>query len=119
MHSEGRHRTKLSVTVAAPHAEIYRMLVPAKSNHERNKLRETLALLPTLPTRTVVRHTLVEGWNLGWEDEYAELDRLGKALFIEGKGYSFVGEGRPRLQGKNLPRPAADPTVPGGPPGPG
>jgi len=56
-----------------------------------------------LPTRTVVRHTLVEGWNLGWEDEYAELDRLGKPMFIECKGYSFVGESRLRLQAENVP----------------
>src|SRR2546425_736907 len=103
MHSEGRLPTQLYVTVAAPNAEIYRKLVAAKSDHEWNKLRETLALLPTLPTRTVVRHTLVEGWNLGWEDEYAELDRLGKPMFIECKGYSFVGESRLRLQAENVP----------------
>src|SRR2546422_11714348 len=78
MHAEGRLPTQLFVTVAAPTAEIYRRLVAAKSDNEWRKLKETLALLPTLPTRTVVRHTLVEGWNLGWEDEYAELDRLGK-----------------------------------------
>src|SRR2546430_3475037 len=98
MHAEGRLPTQLYVTVAAPNAEIYRRLVAAKSDHEWNKLRETLALLPTLPTRTVIRHTLVEGWNLGWEDEYAELDRIGKPMFIECKGYSFVGESRLRLE---------------------
>jgi len=103
MHAEGRLPTQLYVTVAAPNAEIYRKLVAAKSNNEWHKLRETLALLPTLPTRTVVRHTLVEGWNLGWEDEYAELDRLGKPMFIECKGYSFVGESRLRLQAENVP----------------
>src|SRR2546427_4132640 len=103
MHSEGRLPTQLYVTVAAPNAEIYRKLVAAKSDHEWNKLRETLALLPTLPTRTVVRHTLVEGWNLGWEDEYADLDRLAKPMFIECKGYSFVGESRLRLQAENVP----------------
>src|SRR5437879_13364151 len=103
VHSEGRLPTQLYVTVAAPNAESYRKLVAAKSDHEWNKLRETLALLPTLPTRTVVRHTLVEGWNLGWEDEYADLDRLGKPMFIECKGYSFVGESRLRLQAENVP----------------
>src|SRR5881396_3412437 len=103
MHSEGRLPTQLYVTVAAPNEGIYRKLVAAKSDHEWNKLRETLALLPTLPTRTVVRHTLVEGWNLGWEDEYAELDRLGKPMFIECNGYSFVGESRLRLQAENVP----------------
>src|SRR5437899_7964133 len=103
MYSEGRLPTQLYVTVAAPNAEIYRKLVAAKSDNEWRKLKETLALLPTLPTRTVVRHTLVEGWNLGWEDAYSELGRLGKPMFIECKGYSFVGESRLRLLAENVP----------------
>src|SRR3989475_9539799 len=101
MHAEGRLPTQLYVTVAAPNAEIYRKLVAAKSDNEWHKLKETLGLLPTLPTRTVVRHTLVEGGNLGWEDEYAERDRIARPMFIECKGYSFVGESRLRLQAEN------------------
>ncbi|MEK6987567.1 MAG: 4-demethylwyosine synthase TYW1 [Candidatus Thermoplasmatota archaeon] len=103
MHAEGRLPTQLYVTVAAPNAEIYEKLMAPKSDNEFKKLRETLALLPTLPTRTVIRHTLVEGWNLGWEDDYAALDRLARPMFIECKGYSFVGESRLRLQADNMP----------------
>ncbi|HYM40071.1 MAG TPA: 4-demethylwyosine synthase TYW1 [Thermoplasmata archaeon] len=103
MHEEGRLPTQLYLTVAAPNETIYRSLMAPKSDHEFAKLRETLALLPTLPTRTVIRHTLVEGWNLGWEEEYGELDRLGKPMFIECKGYSFVGESRLRLKAENMP----------------
>ena len=103
MHSEGRLPTQLYVTVAAPNEEIYRRLMVPKSGNEWRKLKETLALLPSLPTRTVIRHTLVEGWNLGWEDEYAELDRIGKPMFIECKGYSFVGESHLRLEAGNVP----------------
>jgi tRNA wybutosine-synthesizing protein 1 len=103
MHSEGRLPTQLYVTVAAPNEEIYKRLVVPKSGHEWKKLKETLALLPGLPTRTVIRHTLVEGWNLGWEEEYADLDRTAKPMFIECKGYSFVGESRLRLEANNVP----------------
>ncbi|HLE55165.1 MAG TPA: 4-demethylwyosine synthase TYW1, partial [Thermoplasmata archaeon] len=103
MHREGRLPTQLYVTVAAPNAEIYEKLMAPKSGNEFVKLKETLALLPTLPTRAVVRHTLVEGWNLGWEDEYAELDRTARPMFIECKGYSFVGESRLRLAAENMP----------------
>src|SRR5256886_17148348 len=78
-----------------------------KSGNEWRKLKETLALLPSLPTRTVIRHTLVEGWNLGWEDEYAELDHIGKPMFIECKGYSFVGESRLRLEAGEGSRPGS------------
>ena len=103
MHREGRLPTQLYVTVAAPNEAIYRELMAPKSENEFLKLRETLALLPTLPTRTVVRHTLVDGWNLGWEEDYARLDALGRPMFIECKGYSFVGESRLRLKADNMP----------------
>ncbi len=103
MASEGRLPTQLYVTVAAPNEAIYRKLLAPKSDHEFKKLKETLALLPTLETRTVVRHTLVEGWNLGWEDEYAALDATARPTFIECKGYSFVGESRLRLKAENMP----------------
>lgn len=103
MAAEGRLPTQLYVTVAAPNEETYRRLMVPKSDHEWKKLLETLALLPSLPTRTVIRHTLVEGWNLGWEDEYAALDRIAKPMFIECKGYSFVGESRLRLRADNMP----------------
>jgi len=103
MHAEGRLPTQLYVTVAAPNEEIYQRLMVPRSGNEWRKLNETLALLPSLPTRTVIRHTLVEGWNLGWEDEYADLDRIAKPMFIECKGYSFVGESRLRLEAENVP----------------
>lgn len=103
LQAEDRLPTQLYVTVAAPNEEVYRCLVGPKSDNEFRKVRETLALLPSLPTRTVIRHTLVEGWNLGWEDEYAELDGVGKPMFIECKGYSFVGESRLRLAAENVP----------------
>lgn len=103
MHAEDRLPTQLYVTVAAPNEDVYQRLMAPRSGNEWLKLKETLELLPSLPTRTVIRHTLVEGWNLGWEDEYAALDRLGKPMFIECKGYSFVGESRLRLEAENVP----------------
>src|SRR5207244_13483553 len=65
--------------------------------------KEARGVLPTLPSRTVVRHTLVEGWELGWDAGYAERDRFARPMFIECKGYSFVGESRLRLQAENVP----------------
>jgi tRNA wybutosine-synthesizing protein 1 len=51
----------------------------------------------------VVRHTLVKGLNLGWADEYAELDRIADPDLIEPKGYVFVGGSRMRLSMANMP----------------
>ena len=103
MASEGRLPTQLYVTVAAPNEVVYEKLLAARSDHGFRKLKETLALLPSLDTRTVIRHTLVEGWNLGWEDDFAALDASGEPDFIECKGYSFVGESRLRLKADNVP----------------
>jgi tRNA wybutosine-synthesizing protein 1 len=95
--------TQLYVTVAAPNEGIFKKLcAPIVPNAWKN-LNETLSLLPSLDVRTVIRHTLVNEWNLGFEDEYALLDRLADPLFIEPKGYVFVGASRLRMSITNMP----------------
>ena len=64
---------------------------------------ETLELLPSLDVRTVIRHTLVKGWNLGYEEQYASLDSMAEPMFIEPKGYVFVGASRLRMSLTNMP----------------
>src|SRR5205809_1097007 len=86
LHSAARLPTQPYVTVPAPNEAIYRTLVVPKSGHEWLKLKETLALLRTLRTRTVLRPTLAEGWTPGWGDEYADLTGPAKPMFIECKG---------------------------------
>jgi tRNA wybutosine-synthesizing protein 1 len=95
--------TQLYVTVAAPNEEIYNTLCLPKSRHEWKNLMRTLDLLPSLDTRKVIRHTLVDGYNLGWEEEYGELDGRTEAEFIECKGYVWVGQSRDRLTMGNMP----------------
>jgi tRNA wybutosine-synthesizing protein 1 len=95
--------TQLYVTVAAPNEEIYRQLCVPKIPDGWERLRRTLELLPSLNTRTVIRHTLVKDWNLGWEKEYAQLDRLANPTFIEPKGFVFVGDSRRRMSIGNMP----------------
>jgi len=95
--------TQLYVTVAAPNRELFERLCVPQSSRAWDSLKETLALLPSLDTRVVVRHTLVDGWNLGWEDEYAKLDEIADPTFIEPKGYVFVGDSRSRMTMANMP----------------
>ncbi len=94
---------QLYVTVAAPSEEIYKKLCVPLQKDGWERLNRTLELLPSLGTRTVIRHTLVEGWNIGWEREYAKLDNLADPLFIEPKGYVFVGYSRERMHNSNMP----------------
>ena len=104
--------TQLYVSITAPNPEVYkRLCVPMQEFNIQSKsgqktgwpaVQETLELLPSLTTRTVIRHTLVSDWNLGWEREYAKLDRLAEPMFIEPKSYVFVGSSRQRMTIKNM-----------------
>ena len=95
--------TQLYVTVAAPNREIYEKLCVPQFPRAWDNLMETLALLPSLGTRTVIRHTLVAGWNMGWEEEYSKLDEIARPFLIEPKGYVFVGDSRTRMTWDNMP----------------
>ncbi len=99
--------TQLYVTVAAPNKEVYEKLCVPQFPRAWDNLMETLELLPSLGTRTVIRHTLVGGWNLGWEEEYAKLDQKARPFLIEPKGYVFVGDSRTRMTWDNMPSFAA------------
>ncbi len=95
--------SQLYVTVAAPNRDVFKRLCVPQFDRAWDNLMETLDLLGSLPTRTVVRHTLVKDWNLGWEDEYAKLDERADPTFVESKGYVFVGDSRTRMTIDNMP----------------
>jgi len=88
---------KTYVTVAAPNEEIYKKVCRPKIMDGWQKILQTLELMPSLDTSTVIRHTLVKGHNLGWVEEYARLDEIAEPELIEPKGYVFVGGSRMRL----------------------
>ena len=93
----------LYITVAAPNKEVYNRVCRPKISDGWERLNRTIELLPSLNTRTVIRHTLVKDLNFGWVDEYAELDRKGDPDLVEPKGYVFVGGSRQRLSMSNMP----------------
>ncbi len=95
--------TQLYVTLAAPNKNVFEKLCVPKTNDLWKKLNQSLEILSSLDTRTVVRHTLVDGWNIGWESEYAELLKKANPDFIEAKGYVFVGDSRRRMSIDNMP----------------
>ncbi len=95
--------TQLYVTVAAPNEDLFKRLCVPQHQNAWNSLMDTLKLLPSLSTRTVIRHTLVKDWNMGWETDYARLDAIADPIFIEPKGYVFVGDSRTRMTIDNMP----------------
>jgi tRNA wybutosine-synthesizing protein 1 len=95
--------TQLYVTVAAPNEEVYKRICVPRIPDGWQRLMQTLELFPSLSTRKVIRHTLVREHNMGWEKEYARLDAIADPLFIEPKGYVFVGDSRTRMTMDHMP----------------
>jgi len=95
--------SQLYVSVCAPDRELYQKICCPLIPDGWDRLMDTLELLPSLDTRTVIRHTLMDGWNLGHEEQYARLDALAEPWFIEPKGYVHVGEARTRMTMDNMP----------------
>ena len=95
--------TQLYVSVTAPNAEVFRRLTMPAQEDAWERLLESLEIVRGLKTRRVVRHTLVRGWNLGWVDQYAELDARANPNFVEPKGYVYMGKSRQRLGRDHVP----------------
>ena len=93
----------LYVTVAAPNEEIYRKACRPKIRDGWERIMKTLDLLPSLDTRTCIRHTLVQNYNLCDPEGYAKLDNRAEPDLIEPKGYVFVGGSRQRLTINEMP----------------
>ena len=94
---------QIYVTVAAPDKATYAKACRPKIKDGWERLMRTLELFPSLETRTVVRHTLVQGVNLMDPESYARLDRVADPDLIEPKGYVFVGGSRQRLTVDGMP----------------
>ncbi|MBE3122604.1 MAG: 4-demethylwyosine synthase TYW1 [Thermoplasmata archaeon] len=96
---------QLYVSVVAPTEELYKKICAPLISNGWEKIQQTLALLPSLGTRTVIRHTLVHDWNMDekYIEAYAKLDAQASPTFIEPKGYVFVGSSRNRLHFSNMP----------------
>jgi tRNA wybutosine-synthesizing protein 1 len=97
--------TQLYISIVAPNKEIYKKLClpTGNGNKQWENILETLALIPSLDTRVVIRHTLVKNWNLGWEEQYAQLDKIANPTLIEPKGYVYLGQSRRRLSRDDWP----------------
>ena len=96
---------QLYVSIVAPNKEVYKKICSPLISNGWEKINKTLDLLPSLNTRTVIRHTLVNNWNMDRRliKEYSILDEKASPLFIEPKGYVFVGYSRKRMTISNMP----------------
>jgi len=96
--------TQLYVSLDAPNKRIYKKIDRPMLKNAWERLNKTLELLPSLKTRTALRLTLVKGYNMRNEKQYAELIKKANPMFVEVKSYMFVGSSRQRLSIENMPR---------------
>ncbi len=87
--------TQLYLSLTAPNEELYNKIhVPILNRESAWKdFNRSLELLSTVRTRTVIRLTLIKGWNTEekYVQEFAELIRKANPHFIEVKSYMSLG----------------------------
>jgi tRNA wybutosine-synthesizing protein 1 len=89
--------TQTYISVDAPDRGTFDRVVRAVEDDAWDSLMETLDVLSDKDGRTVVRTTLIEGWNDDDPEGFARLYERASPDFIETKAYMHVGHSRDRL----------------------
>jgi len=96
--------TQLYISLDAPTQEIYKGLCDPQIEKGWEKLNESLDMLSSFNSRTVIRMTCVKDYNMSHPEEYARLIERSNPDFVEIKAYMYVGNSRKRLEFSNMPR---------------
>mgnify|MGYP000966055190 CR=1 FL=1 len=96
--------TQLYISLDAPTQEIYKGLCDPQVENGWEKLNESLDMLSSFNSRTVIRMTCVKDYNMSHPEEYARLIERSNPNFVEIKAYMYVGNSRKRLEFSNMPR---------------
>ncbi len=94
--------TQLYISLDAPNKEIYKKIDQPQIKDGWKKLMQSLELMKNFK-RNVLRITAVKGLNMVNAEEYAQLIKKYKPLFVEIKAYMWVGWSRKRLDVGNMP----------------
>jgi tRNA wybutosine-synthesizing protein 1 len=95
--------TQIYLSVDGPNEEVFTRTCNPLLPNLWSRFQETVDLFAQLKTRTVLRHTLVKGLNMGWEHEYAAIIARANPMFVESKGYSHMGPSMARLDRDSMP----------------
>ncbi len=94
---------QLYISVPAPDRNTYIRITRPLIRDGWERLNRTLEILPSLETRTVIRLTVIKGWNTMNFEGYAHLIKKAQPKFIEVKAYEWVGESQRRLPKSAMP----------------
>jgi len=95
--------TQLYVSLTAPDKKTHSKLCRPRIPRAWERLNRSLRLLSTFSCPTVVRMTLVSGYNMHSISNYARILEEAKPRFIECKAYMHVGGSVQRLARSNMP----------------
>ncbi len=98
--------TQLYISLDAPNEELFKKIDRSVFKDGWKRLMKTLDILREMrkKTRTVLRLTIIKGMNDVFPEQWAELIRRADPMFVEVKGYMFVGASRNRMSIENMPR---------------
>lgn len=96
--------TMFYISVYGPDKAIYLRVTRPIEPKNWEKLNESLELMNSFNSNTVLRLTLINGLNLSHPEKYAKLIEKANPTFVEAKAYVFVGPSRLRLQFEHMPQ---------------
>jgi len=105
LRDERKLPTQLYISLTASSRGMFRKVNRSIYKDGWERLMRTLTeVMPTLPTRRVIRFTLIKGVNEEGIERYAELMEKSKADYnIEVKAYMWLGQSMERLKRENMP----------------
>jgi tRNA wybutosine-synthesizing protein 1 len=95
--------TNLYISLSSPDEETQKFLERPLIKNAWKKQLESLKLMNSFSCRKVIRLTLVKGFNMEKQENYAKLILMAEPDFVEVKAYMWVGESRNRLPGSTMP----------------
>ena len=91
--------------MVAPNEKLFKTITCNRESNGWKKYLKSLAMIKLLPTRSVIRFTLIKGKNDGEKTlkQFAEVLETVGSDFIEIKSYMWIGMSRKRLVEDNMP----------------
>ncbi|MEJ2774972.1 4-demethylwyosine synthase TYW1 [Sulfolobaceae archaeon RB850M] len=98
--------TQLFVSLQAPNEKKHKLINRPIVANSWNLVMETLKILPSFSSPTVIRMTMIKGFNMSEEDanEFAKIIEIAQPTYIEVKAYMHVGPSTYRLTKDAMPR---------------
>jgi len=96
--------TQLYLSTNAPNKEVFQLVNRPKYKDAWERWNTSLQIISKLDTRSVLRMTLIRGYNCGDEliPEYSKMIRDSNIHFIEAKSYMHIGRSTNRLERSDM-----------------